>query len=232
MNIKHLAISLAILSTPALAHAWDITELLNKAGQAVSSVNGSDISDAMGGIVNGLFTKSDLEVKDLAGTWTVNSSAVSFQSDNFLQQAGGSAAATLVENKLNPYYRKYGLTGSTLTIAEDGSFTLQMKKLKLTGTITKQEAKKGKPTQGGNFYFNFNKFGVSSLGNVNTYVTKSPDGLDVMFDASKLQAIMNSIASFSKMKMARTATDLLNSYDGICIGFHLDKQTLPAAPRK
>lgn len=206
-----------------MAHAWDIRDMLNKAGETVSGIKGSDISDAVGGMVDGLFSKKDLEVKDLAGKWTVAGSAVSFRSDNFLQQAGGSAAAAVVESKLDPYYKQYGLTGSVLTISADGTFTLQMKRFKLSGTVTRQETKKGKTSQGGNFYFNFNKSGVSTLGKVDTYVSKGVNGLDVMFDASKLQAILTSIASFSKIKMAQAASDLLNQYDGICIGFKLVK---------
>ncbi|MCM1005186.1 MAG: DUF4923 family protein [Prevotella sp.] len=219
MNIKYLA-TIILFSISALsAHAWDLKDLLGKASEAMSQSQTSNTPSLDD--IAGLFTKSNLEVKDLAGTWTVVASAVSFQGDNFLQQAGGAAAATIVENKLDPYYKKYGLLGATLTIDKDGKFTLQMKKLKLTGTVTVQKEEKDKPAQGGNFFFNFDTFGSNSLGSVNTYVTKSAKGLEVMFDATKLRAILNSIASFSKMQLAKTATDLLNSYDGICIGFEL-----------
>lgn len=220
MKIRYLSASLLLFLTPCASHAWTLQELLGKAGEAINGTDTSTIQ-SLGDMAEGLFAKKNLEVKDLAGTWRVSGPAVSFQSDNFLQKAGGTAAATVIENKLSPYYKKYGLTGATLTIEEDGQFTLQMKKLKLSGTVTKQEAKKGQPTQGGNFFFTFNKFGVTSLGSVNTYVSKSAGGLDIMFDATKLQAIMTSIASFTKSKMANTATKLLNQYDGICVGFDL-----------
>lgn len=227
MNFKKILLATAVIATlalPTTASAWDLQELLNKAGNALGNQQentGTTLTD----IAGGLFTKTKLEVKDLAGTWIVNGAAVCFQSDNFLQKAGGTAAASIVENKLDPYYKKHGLTGSTLTIDKEGNFTLQMKKLKLTGTVTVQEDKKGGVSQGGNFYFNFNKFGASSLGSINTYVSKSLNNLDIMFDASKLRAILTSIASYSKMKMAQSALDMLNSYDGICIGFELSPYT-------
>ncbi|MCM1320270.1 MAG: DUF4923 family protein [Muribaculaceae bacterium] len=188
------------------------------------SDSNSSITNALGDLANladGIFSKDNLSVADIAGTWTVKGSAVSFQSDSFLQQAGGAAAATLIENKLDPYYQKYGFTGAKLTIDKDGTFTLKTKKLTLNGTVTVQTEEKGKPTQGGNFYFNFNTFGSNSLGSVNTYVTKGISGLEIMFDASKLRAILSAVASVTKAQLAQTATNLLNQYDGICIGFDL-----------
>ena len=38
---------------------------------------------------------------DLTGTWSYNSSAVEFKSENLLMKAGGMAAATMAESKLN-----------------------------------------------------------------------------------------------------------------------------------
>lgn len=210
-----------MMLTPCAAHAWNLQDILNKAGEAMGNVQGSDITGAVGGIVEGLFTKSDIEVKDMAGTWTVKGSAVCFESDNLLQQAGGNAAAGVIENRLDPYYKKYGLTGSTLTIQADGTFSLQLKKIALTGTIEKQATAKSGKTQGGNFYFKFNSWGVTSLGSVNAYVTLGPTGMQVMFDANKLRAILNAIASFSKVKIAQSLTGILNQYEGLCVGFDL-----------
>lgn len=221
MNIKNIAISLALLAMPCAAYAWNIQDLLNKAGETVSGTDGPGIQDALGGIVGGLFSKSSLTVADLAGTWTVDSPAVCFQSDNFLQKAGGAAAAGVVETKLAPYYRQYGLTGSVLTIGKDGAFTLQLKNLALSGTVTARQQDGKSAAQGANFCFDFSKFGLTSIGKVDAYVTKSLGSLDIMFDASKLKTIIGVIASFSKMQIAQTAANLLDQYDGICVGFGL-----------
>lgn len=228
MKLRNFALALAFALTPTLSYAWDISDLLNKAGNAISNIKTEDITSSVGDMVDGLLSTSKIDVKDMAGTWIVDGSAVSFQSDNFLQKAGGAATASIVESKLDPYYKKYGLTGAILTINEDGSFTLSMKKLTLSGTITKNDPNKKGLSQSGNFIFNFNAFGITSLGAVNSYVTKSSNSLDIMFDANRLQSILNSIASFSKIQMAQTAINLLNQYDGICIGF----STTPHIPKK
>ncbi len=43
-----------------------------------------------------------------------------------------------------------------------------------------------------------------------------------MFDTARLQEILNGIASFSNMKIAKQAVKLLESYDEIYVGFKLE----------
>jgi hypothetical protein len=154
----------------------------------------------------------------MAGVWTTDGPAVCFQSDNFLQKAGGIAAATAVENKLSPYYTKYGLTNSTITIQTDGTFTMTVKKMTLSGTITQESG-----ASAGVFTFNFSALGVFSMGSVTTYVEKTSSSMSIMFDASKFKTILSSMAKLTGNSLASTAASLLDSYDGLCVGFHMNK---------
>nr|MDE6669385.1 DUF4923 family protein [Muribaculaceae bacterium] len=52
---------------------------------------------------------------------------------------------------------------------------------------------------------------------------KSGNSLDLMFDASKLKSIISAVANFSGMSLAKTAAGILDSYDGACIGFKMNK---------
>lgn len=171
---------------------------------------------ALGNVLEGVFTQTDLTVADIAGEWTSTGSAVSFQSDNFLKKAGGSAAAGAVESKLDEYYKKFGLTGATLDIDQEGNFTLTIKKLPIKGTLEVENK--------GVFKFNFNAGGMIKLGSMNAYVEKTPSGINVMFDADKIKKIMTLAASISGSKMVSTADQLLKQYDGICIGFKMSGQ--------
>lgn len=191
--------------TPFNANA-DITDILKK---------GSKVGDTLGNLVEGVLTKTDIQVADMAGQWTAQGSAVSFKGDNFLEKAGGVAAAATIESQLNPYFKQYGLTGGTVTIKEDGSFTMKFKNISLSGTITKNEDK--------TFYFNFKALGKINIGKIKTYVEKGPQSLDIMFDASKLKQLVSTIAGFSGNTLAKTAGKLLDSYEGMCVGFKLDK---------
>lgn len=207
-----MAIAAIALSCSAVAFAEpvptpDLKDLLGNLGGA---------GGAISNIVEGVFTKTDLTVEDIAGEWTSTGSAVSFQSDNFLKKAGGSAAAGAVESKLDEYYKKFGLTGATLSIDKDGAFTLTIKKLPIKGTLEVKEK--------GIFKFNFNAGGLVKLGSMDAYVEKSPSGLNVMFDADKIKKIMTLAASISGSKMVSAADNILKEYDGICIGFKMTGQ--------
>lgn len=70
--------------------------------------------------------------------------------------------------------------------------------------------------------FHFNSFGGKSIGTVEAYVIKSNKSLNIMFDTARLQEILNGIASFSNMKIAKQAVKLLESYDEIYVGFKLE----------
>ena len=197
---------LTILATAALlfgspSHAFNLSDLFG------SSTAGS----ALGGLVEGLLTKQNLQISDLEGTWTATGSAVTFQSENYLQKAGGSAMAGTIESKLNPYYEKYGLVGSTITIDKDGKFELKVKGMAIKGTIEKNSDD--------SFNFTFTPFGGIKLGTIKTYIEKPVGGLDIMFDAKKLKNILSVVAGFTGNSLAQTASSVLDSYDGLCVGF-------------
>ncbi len=192
---------------PASASAWDLQSLLRKAGETISDPS------VITNVIDGVFATTKIDVKDLAGTWKVAGSAVSAKSEDAFGKATAVAGAAMLETQLDPYYTKYGLTGAIFTINTDGTFNMKMKKLSVNGTIEKDKS--------GNFRFHFNTFGATSIGNVETYISKSPSGLSIMFDTTRLQTIVSGIASASKLQMAQQASALLKNYDNIYVGFKL-----------
>lgn len=206
--IKFLSACVIASSTFASASAFDIKDLINQAGQALENGNVTDI-------IEGVLSTSNLEVKDLAGVWTSTGSAVAFQSEDLLSQAGGVAMASTLESKINPYFTKYGIVGSVITIQTDGSFSMSLKRTTLKGKIVKGENNK--------FILSFEAFGKNNLGNINLYIQKTSTSMDLMFDASKLKTILSSIASLSKKGLGNSLNTILNSYNGICIGFKMSK---------
>ena len=200
-----IAAMVVILSCSNMTNAQNLKDLLGKLG-------GGSTSETVGNLLEGVFSSSNLKVQDLNGNWLATGPAVAFQGDNFLKQAGGKAASAAVETKLKPYYQKFGLTGATLIIDDSGNFELKIKKLTLKGTITETADK-------GVFEFNFKAAGKIKLGKVKTYVQKTSKTMDVMFDATKLMAIIDAVAKYSNISVAKTLSSLLNSYDGLCVGF-------------
>ena len=73
------------------------------------------------------------ETIDMTGTWTYSGSAVEFESDNLLMKAGGAAAATMAENKLNEQLSKVGIKEGQMsfTFNDESTFTSTVGKKKL-----------------------------------------------------------------------------------------------------
>lgn len=217
---KTLVALLTALMTASAANAQGLSDLLGTLGNAAgsSSQNGKNNggSNTLSNLLEGVFSSSDITVRDMAGVWTSNGPAVSFQSENFLKKAGGKAAAAVVENKLAPYYNTLGLNGSVLTVETDGTFSLKTKMLTLQGDITPIEGKKGV------FNFNFSVMGMKLIA-VTTFVEKTSNTMNIMFDASKLINLLSAVSKVVNIKTLSTITGILNGYDGLCVGLRTEK---------
>lgn len=44
--------------------------------------------------------------------------------------------------------------------------------------------------------------------------------MDVMFDATKLKKLLTAVSQFSGIKVVQALSSILDSYDGLCVGFH------------
>ena len=177
------------------------------------SAYSQSIGDLLGSVVEGVFTKSNLSLKDLVGEYTSEGPAVTFKSESLLQKAGGLAGASTIESKLKPYYEQYGLNNMVLTVDEEANFTMKIKSMSLKGTITKNDSD-------GTFDFNFNVMGIK-LGKFTAYIEKSGSTLKLMFDATKLKSFISTVAKLTGNSMAKTLGNILDSYDGACIGWRM-----------
>ncbi len=179
--------------------------------------SGSGLGDVLGGVVNGLLGTDKIKPESLVGTWDYTGPAVCFKSENFLQKAGGSAAAATIEGKLEPTYEKLGLNKMVLVVNQDQTFTMTSGVIKMSGTVT---------VDGEDVYFNFSALGKIPLGKMKTYMTMGAGGktLSLMFDVTKLVSILKAVGGATKLSTVNTVTSLLDSYDGVCAGFKLKKQ--------
>lgn len=184
------------------------------APQAAEAVNPLD---ALGGIVSSLTSTTNFEIADIVGTWSYQSPAVSFKSDAALNKIGGLAASAALEDKLVSYYNSAGLNTLVLTVNSDDSFTMKIKSITLSGTITKDD-------DSGSLTFKFNAFGKISIGSVSAMAEKSAtNNLTLTFDASKVISIISKVAEIAKIQTLQSLSSLLNSYDGLYAGARLKK---------
>lgn len=204
-----MVVLMTACSSSTNTNAQGLSDIL---GNVTNGSNGST-GNILSGIIEGVFTKSDLTLADLVGEYQAQGPAVTFKSENFLQKAGGIAAASAIEAKVNPYYEQYGLNNMELTIDENANFVMKVKSISLKGTITRNDDQ-------GTFDFNFNVAGIS-LGKFTAYIEKSGKNLNLMFDATKLKSFISTIAKFTGNSLASTLGTLLDSYDGLCIGWKM-----------
>lgn len=178
--------------------------------------SGTDILGALGNFINNATASSSFSVDDLTGTWNYSGPAVSFQSENALQNIGGAAAATALEGQLEPYYRRLGFNRTSLTVDAEHNFTLRLGLVQLKGTVEKDE--------NGQLQFNFSAFNRIPLGKVAANATKSGKKLNVTFDATRFVNILNRVSGALNNNTLSALTTLLNSYDGVYLGFKLESK--------
>lgn len=223
MKFITLCIAAIISLSSITAEAQSLKDILGGlAGSAAGSSDSTRTSSsnplgALGSILGNVIANDKFTVDDIVGSWNYSSPAVSFQSDNALKKIGGAGAATAIEDKLAPYYKTIGLTGTTLTVEADHSFTMKLGVAQLKGTVEKAED--------GGLVFAFNAFGKVSLGKVSAHATKVGSTLNLTFDATKLIQILTKVAGVLNNSTLKAVTNLVNSYDGIYIGFKLNKQS-------
>lgn len=220
---KKLVLFLATVAVmmPSLASAQSIKDILSGLGKSDSTeTSAGQSSGKLGDILGtiGKITGNDkVTISSLAGHWSYQGPAVSFKSDNFIKKAGGVAGATAIEKKIEPYFDKAGLQNLAIEFGADSTFTMTVKKAKFTGTLSTTG-------DGHSFVFSFKAAGKIKLGNMTGYVAKeSADKISLTFDATKLITLVDKIASISGNSSLKAASSLLNSYDGMTVGFKLKK---------
>lgn len=219
MKFITLCIAAIVSLSSMTAQAQSLKDILGGlAGSSDSTkTSSSNPLGALGSVLGNVLANDKFTVDDIVGSWNYSSPAVSFQSDNALKKIGGAGAATAIENKLAPYYKTIGLTNTTLTVDADHNFTMKLGVAQLKGTIEKAED--------GGLVFAFNAFGKINLGKVSAHATKAGSTLNLTFDATKLIQILTKVAGVLNNTTLKAVTDLVNSYDGIYIGFKLNKQS-------
>lgn len=202
--ITATALTLAATSVNA---APDLRDLLK-------GINTEDIINGIGQTIANATATSKFTVDDLVGTWKYQSPGIAFKGDNTLANIGGAAAATTIENRLAPYYKKAKLTNITLTVDSQHNFAFKTTYGTFKGTVSKQS---GSET----LTFNFNVLGKVSIGHIDAIATKAGNQLNITFDASRLIEILKKLPKVTSNASFSTISSILDNYDNIYIGFRM-----------
>lgn len=162
-------------------------------------------------VVNAVSGKST--AINITGTWTFTGSAIEFESDNMLQKAGGAVAASAAEKKLNEQLSKVGIKSGRMsfTFNADSTFTSNVSGKKLSGTYSYDAS-----TEKMNLKF-------AKLVNFNTQINCTSTNMDMLFNSDKLLKLVTYLASKSSNSTLKSISSLANSYDGMLLGFSMEK---------
>ncbi len=196
-NWKH-AVAIAILTLPVNIQAQSLKDLFNK--------------ENIEKVVDAVTNKNDVQ---MMGTWSYTGSALEFESDQLLQKAGGSLAATTVENKLDEQLEKIGIKSGRLsfTFSEDSTFTATVG----NSTPLKGNFSYDRSTQKVNLKF-------AKIVGLNAKTNCTSHSMELLFNADKLLQLLSYLSNKSSNTTLKTIGSLAETYDGILVGLELEKK--------
>ena len=149
----------------------------------------------------------------MAGTWSYTGSAIEFESDNLLQKAGGAVAATAAEKKLDEQLAKVGIKAGQMsfTFNADSTFSAKVGQKSMKGSYSYNAS-----TQKVNLKF-------AKLIGMNAKVNATSTTMDLLFESDKLLKLITFLSSKSSNSTLKSIGSLANSYDGMMLGFSLQK---------
>lgn len=155
----------------------------------------------------------------LEGTWTYVGPDCKFSSDNFLATAGGELAAKKVEEQMGGILEKIGFKdGATYVFNADSTYTSTIQGRSMSGTYSYNTDTKELVLK--------TRLGIK----LNMTVSKglSANKMSLLFKADKLMSLLQTIGGVVSQKSSNTAVStanaLLKEYDGLMLGFELQKQ--------
>ncbi len=196
--IKSVMVAICAILFTSQAQAQSLKDLFSSStlSKVVSAVTGTSSS------VN------------LVGTWTYTGSAVEFESDNLLKQAGGSVAASALSSKLDTQLSKVGIKSGqvSFTFSNDSTFTSTVGSRTMQGTYSYNASTKQLQLK------------YATLLNLNAKLSYTSSEIELLFNSDKLLAIVSAISSKSSNSTLSTLGSLAGSYDGMMTGLKLKKK--------
>ena len=135
------------------------------------------------------------------------------EGDNALKNVAAGAASGEIEKKLQSYCDKIGIKPGTFsyTFNTDSTFSCVFKGKTLKGTYSLQEAEKTIQLKYGNF------------GTLSAQVVVTDSQLSLLFNADKLLDFLGKLSSISDNATLKAVNTLAEQYDGMKVGFELQK---------
>jgi len=189
----------------------------NGGNASSGSILGGVLTDVLqGGTISNVITSvigaQTVSKANLIGTWKYAAPGCAFTSENLLAKAGGEVAAAKIKQKAQPYYQKIGISSqnTTITFNQDGTYSAQFRGTPMSGNWTFDEKTYKVTLQG-------------MLLSINCYAKRNANGIGLLFEASKLLTMLQTMAAMSGNTNIQAVGDISKTYDGLRVGFDFTK---------
>lgn len=203
MKLLKASLLACVLMLGTQAHAQDWKSILSGVAKAV----GEKVSE----------TSTSFS---LAGTWKYVGQDCKFQSDNLLAKAGSELAAKSVEEKMQQVMDKLGFSeGCTFVFNADSTYTSTVKGKTTQGTYSYNATDKELKLK--------TRLGIGFTATV-SYNVLTPGKMSLLFNADKLMDLTKTVGSVASKASSNstlsTLTSLLDQYNGLQLGFEMERQ--------
>ena len=210
--MKKNILKLAVMALMLIGGGNSASAQLNL-GNILGGITGnSNTSDLVSGLTSIFSSNKQATADNIVGTWSYDSPAIVFESEDFLTKTGAALAANKLETSIQNTLAKYGITKDkfSITFMEDGTFT---------------ETIRGKSNSG--------KWAVEDSKLQLTYqlktmeITTQKEGDQLMFvtDASKLLNLIQTLGAKTATRSSlSTITALAKNIKGMKVGLTLVKE--------
>jgi len=166
----------------------------------------------LGNMLQSVLGLDKMTQTDIIGTWKYAQPGCAFTSEQLLAQAGGEVAATAIKQKLAPTFKKIGVkpANTYVTFNQDGTFVASFAGKAFQGNYTYDASTSKVVMQG-------------LLLNMTCYAKKNSDGIALLFEASKLLTMMQTLSALSGNQNMQAISSIAGSYNGLRVGFDMTK---------
>ena len=180
--------------------------------------NGSSTSDIISGITSIFSSNKQASEDNIVGTWTYDSPAIVFESDNLLSTAAAKYAANKLETKLQTTLSKYGISKGnfTITFKSDGTFSETLKKKTYKGKWAVKDQK---------LVLTYTSTYTGKSKSMNITTQKEGNNLLFVTDATKLLTLVQSMGAQNATNSSLSSIlSLSKNIKGMKLGWQWVKQ--------
>ena len=209
--MKKNIIKLAVMALMLIGGGNSASAQLNL-GNILGGITGnSNTSDLVSGLTSIFSSNKQATADNIVGTWSYDSPAIVFESEDFLTKTGAALAANKLETSIQNTLAKYGITKDkfSITFKEDGTFTETIRGKSYSGKWAVEDSKLQLTYQ------------IKTM-----EITTQKEGDQLMFvtDASKLLNLIQTLGAKTATRSSlSTITALAKNIKGMKVGLTLVK---------